>query len=254
MRTFLMTCGLIVVASFAPAVASAQNRTNTGTGNTGSTGFGNAGTSGFGNTGTSGLGGSSGFGSTGSSGFGSTGIGGQTGQGGSGQTGFGGQNQLGGTANNGGILGRNTNQNQLLGRNIQNAGVGANNNFGGGRGGGGNRGNNGNNLMNGVGSNGGNANQTPIVRPRLEVGFNFPKAKTENIQIALETRLTRLSVKTPAMKSVMVAVENKGEVVLRGTVGSESEAKLAMELLRLEPGVESIRSELSFPGSVTPDE
>jgi len=258
MKTFVLTVGLIVVASLAPAVASAQNRSNTG-GNTGSSAFGSTGTSGFGNTGSSG---SSGFGSTGTSGFGSSGFGGQSGAGGGGQTGFGaggqtgfgGQNQLGANGNNGGILGRNTNPNQLLGRNVQNAGVGQNNNFGGGRGGGGNRGNNGLNALNSAGGNAGNTNQQPIVRPRLEVGFNFPKPKTDNIQVAIESRLTKLSVKSPALKSVMVSVEDKGEVVLRGTVASESEAKLATQLLRLEPGVQSIRNELTFPDAEVPAE
>ncbi len=249
MRTILLTCGLIAALSLAPAVASAQNqnqnRNTTGSGNTG-------GMSSL----TGGTGGSNPFAATGGSGNGSMGLGGQnglglngqTGLGTNGQAGFGGQNQLGANGNNGGILGRNTNQNQFLGRNAQNQGVGGNNGQGGGRGGGGNR-RTGQESLNGGGANGGNANQSQIVRPRLEVGFDFPKPKTGKIQVALETRLTKLSVKTPGMKSIMVAVEDKGEVILRGEVGSESEAKLAVELLRLEPGVQSIRSELTFPAA-----
>ena len=249
MRKLLLTCGLIAAACFVPSVVSAQNRNNTGTGNsgmgsTGSSGFGSTGSSGFGSTGSSGFGGTSGFGSTGSSGFGA-----QGGQGTNGQTGFGAQNQLGANGNNGGILGRNTNQNGILGRNVQNQGLGGNNNLGGGRGGGGNRGNgnNGLNAQNGGSGNGGNANQTPIIRPRLEVAFDFPKPKTDAIQVKLETRLTKLSVKSPGLKSVTVAVEDKGEVVLSGEVGSESESKLAENLLRLEPGVRTVRNELTFP-------
>lgn len=261
MRKLLLTCGLIAAAWIVPSVVSAQNRNNnnTGSGNsgfgsTGSSGFGSTGSSGFGSTGSSGLGGTSGFGATGGSGFGSTGLGGQ---GANGQTGFGGQNQLGGNASNGGILGRNTNQNGILGRNTQNQGVGGNNNLGGGgRGGGGNRGNgnNGLNAQNGGGGNSGNANQTPLVRPRLEVAFDYPRPKTDAIQITLETRLTKLSVKSPGLKSVTVAVADKGEVVLRGEVGSEAESKLAEISLRIEPGVRTIRNELTFPVAATPDE
>ena len=255
MRKLLLTCGLIAVACVAPSEASAQNRSNTGSsgfGNTGSSGFGSTGSSGFGSTGSSGLGGSSGFGSTGGNGSGSTGFGAQNGMGTNGQTGFGGQNQLGANGNNGGILGRNTNQNQLLGRTVQNQGAGGNNGLGGGRGG--NRGSNGLNAMNGGGGNGANANQTPLVRPRLKVAFDHPLPKSDAIQTTLETRLTKLSVKTPGFKNIMVAIEDKGEVVLRGEVGSVSESKLAAIMMRQEPGVRTVRNELTFPAATTLDE
>ncbi len=260
MRKFLVTCGLIALACVAPPLASAQNqnRNNTGSGNsgfgnTGSSGFGTTGSSGFGSMNSSGLGGSSGFGSTGGSGFVSSGFGGQNGQGTNAQSGFGGQNQLGANGNNGGILGRNTNQNQFLGRNVQNQGVGGNNNLGGGRGGGGNR-RNGAEALGGGGANAGNANQTPVVRPRQKVAFDYPQPKSDAIQITLEARLTKLSVKSPGLKSITVAVEDKGEVVLRGEVGSESEAKLAENLLRLEPGVRTVRNELTFPTAAATEE
>ena len=254
MKKLLLTCVLITAACLAPTVASAQNRSNTGTGNTGSSGFGNTGSSAFGSTSASGLGGSSPFGSTGGSG--STGFGAQNGQGANGQTGFGGQNQLGANGNNGGILGRNTNQNQgILGRNVQNQGAGGNAGQGGGRGGGGNRGNNGLNSQNGGGGNGTNANQIPLVRPRQRVAFEYRLPTSDAIQTTLETRLAKLSVKkAPGLKSVMVAVEDKGEIILRGEVGSASEAKLAENMLRLEPGVRTVRNELTFPAVVTPDE
>ncbi len=262
MKKLLLTCGLITAACLAPTVASAQNRTNTGTGNTGTgntgtSGFGSTGASAFGGTGSSGLGGSSPFGSTGGSGLGSTGFGAQNGQGANGQTGFGGQNQAGANGNNGGILGRNTNQNQgILGRNAQNQGAGGNNGgLGGGRGGGGNRGNSGLNSQNGGGGNGANANQAPLVRPRQKVAFDVRLPTSGVMQTTLETRLTKLSVKkAPGLKSVMVAVEDKGEVVLRGEVGSASESKLAETMVRFEPGVRTVRNELTFPGAATPDE
>ena len=256
MRKLLMTCGLIAMACLAPSVASAQNRNTTGAGNTGnpgSSGFGSTGSSGFGSNGSSGFGGTSGFGATG--GAGSTGFGGQNSQGANGQTGFGGQNQLGANGNNGGLLGRNTNQNQLLGRNVQNQGLGGNNNLGGGSGGGGNRRGGLNTQTNGGGVGGGaNANQTPLVRPRQKVAFDWPQPKAEAIQVALETRLTKLSVKTPGFKNVTLVVEDKGEVVLSGEVGSESESKLVERSLRLEPGVWKIRNELTFPAAELTEE
>ena len=241
-----------------PSIVSAQNRGNNGATNAGSSGFGNTGSFGSGNAGSSGfgtnsLGGAGGFGSTGGSGM--SGFGAQNGLGGNGQTGFGGQNQLGANGNNnGGILGRNTNQNQFLGRNVQNnQGTGGNNGLGG-RGRGGNRGNNGLNSLNGGGGNSATANQIPIVRPRQKVAFDYRLPKSDAIQTTLETRLAKLSVKTPGLKSVMVAVEDKGEVVLRGEVASASESKLAENMLRLEPGVWTVRNELTFPAEATPDE
>lgn len=252
MRPILMTCSLIALTWLLPTVSLAQNRNTTGGGNTG---FGNTGSSGFGGTGNSGFGsnGSSGFGGTGggfgtNGGTGGFGSGGQNGFGANGQTGFGGQNQFGANGNNGGILGRNTNQNQFLGRNVQNQGIGGNNNFGGGNRGGGNRRTGANALNNGGGAGGGaNANQAPLVRPRQKVAFDWPQPKPETVQVALETRLSKLSLKSPGMKNVTLSIEDKGEVVLRGAVDSEAEAKKAEMSLRLEPGVWKVRNELTFP-------
>ncbi len=258
MRRLLITCGLFAAACAVPILASAQtqNRNN----NTGSSGLGSTGSSGFGSTGSSGFGstGSSGFGSTGASGFGSNaGTGGQAGGfGTNGQTGLGGQGQNGANAN-GGLLGRGTNQNGILGRNAQNQGMQGNNlgGGGGGRGGGGNRGGNGLNGLNGGGGNSGNANQTPIVRPRQKIAFDYKLPSSSAIQSTIEARLTKLSDKRPSLKSVRVAIEDKGEVVLRGEVASADDAKLAENMLRQEPGVRTVRNELSFPTSTpTTDE
>lgn len=252
MRRLLITCGLFAVACVVPELASAQNQQNRNT-NTGSSGFGSTGSSGFGSNGSSGFGstGSSGFGSTGASGFGSnSGAGGQAGGfGTNGQTGVGGQGQNGA---NGGLLGRGANQNGFLGRNTQNQGMQGNNlggGGGGGRGGGGNRGGNGLNGLNGGGGNGGNANQTPIVRPRQKIAFEYTRPSSSAIQSTIEARLTKLSVKRPSLKSVMVAIADQGEVVLRGEVASADDAKLAENMLRQEPGVRTVRNELSFPTS-----
>ena len=254
MRRLLITCGLFAAACATPDLASAQNQQNRNN-NTGSSGFGSTGSSGFGSNGSSGFGstGSSGFGSTGASGFGSnSGAGGQAGGfGANGQTGLGGQGQNGANAN-GGLLGRGANQSGFLGRNVQNQGMQGNNlgGGGGGRGGGGNRGGNGLNGLNGGGGNGGNANQTPIVRPRQKIAFEYTLPTSSAIQSTIEARLTKLSDKRHSLKSVMVAVEDKGEVVLRGEVASADDAKLAENMLRQEPGVRSVRNELSFPAPV----
>lgn len=259
MKTQLTTVVLATLVCLLPEMANAQNR-NTGSslGSGGSSGFGSSGSSGFGNSGSSGFGGSGGFGSTGGNGFGggTSGFGGQNGFGGNqNQSGFGNQNMLGNNANNGGILGRNTNQNQFLGRNIQNMGMGGNNQFGGGggRNGGGNRGNNALNALNG-GGNGNGASQPLLVRPRQKIAFEYRLPETDQIHSTLTTRLTKLSANSPGLKNVTIAMEEKGVAVLKGEVASESDAKLAENVLRLEPGIRTVRNELTFPVAKDPVE
>ena len=166
---------VLMIASFCLSeTAWGQNRNGTnGTpnfGNTGASGLNGVGQPGFGGGGS---GGGGGFGATGSGGSGGAGFGSQTGFGSGGQAGSG-QNQSGSEGNNG-ILGRNTNQNQLLGRNVQNQNQGGNEVSGRGRAVGG-RGSGRNSLANSL-SNGGvsASNQRPVIRPRQEVAFDYPR-------------------------------------------------------------------------------
>ena len=156
----------------------------------------------------------------------------------------------------GGFLGRNSNQQQFLGGNAQ----GQNQNQGRGTGmngmnqfGNTNRGNRGNmNTMNSLfgnsNSNGGgnNSNFHPI-RPRQKIAFEYPVPKADALQSSLQIQLTKVSLKHPSLSNVMVSTNPGGEVVMRGIVKSESDARLAANLMRLEPGVRTVRNELMFP-------
>jgi hypothetical protein len=259
MRSLLLTCSLVAALGF-PVSAFAQLNSGGGggrTGSTGSSGMGGSsgfGSSGFGTAGSSGGFGSSGFGSAGS-GMGSGGMGsggmGSGGMGGMGQGGMGGQQQ------GGNFLGVNNNQTQFLGRGNtgQQGGMGQNGmnqfgNNGGNRGG--NRGNNLNTMNSMLGNSGMNSGmnrQQPAVRPRQKVAFDYPVPKTDTLHVNLKSQLDRISLRHPGMSNVLLSTEPSGELVLRGAVKSEADAKRAVNLVRLEPGVRSVRNELTFPPS-----
>ena len=174
--------------------------------------------------------------------MGSTGMGGM-----GGQTGLG-QNQQGGN-----FIGGNANQQQFLGTNGQNQNQGRGTGMNGmmNQPGNANRGNRGNmntmNSMLGNGNSNGSNNSVSAIRPRQKVAFEYPVPKTDALQSTLQTQLTRISLKKPSLSNVLVSTNPGGEVVLRGAVKSESDARLAASLVRIEPGVQSVRNELTFP-------
>ena len=193
----------------------------------------------------------------GGSGFGGMGSGGMGGMGSSGMGGMGmGQGGMGMGGQQQGFLGANNNPNQFLGRGNaqQQGGMGQNgmmNQFGNN---GGNRGGNRGNLntMNSMFGNSGmnsgmNNRQQQVIRPRQRVAFDYPAPKVEAMHVNLKSQLERVSLRHPGMSNVMLSVEPSGEMVLRGAVKSEADAKRAVNLVRLEPGVRTVRNELTFP-------
>ncbi len=260
MRSLFLTCSLVAALGL-PASAYAQMNSGGSRGSTGSSGMSGSsgfGSSGFGTAGSSGGFGSSGFGSAGSGmgGMGSGGMG-SGGMGGMGSGGMGGMGQggMGGQQQGGNFLGVNNNQTQFLGRGStgQQGGMGQNGmnqfgNNGGNRGG--NRGNNLNTMNSMLGNSGMNSGmnrQQPAVRPRQKVAFDYPAPKTDTLHVNLKSQLDRISLRHPGMTNVLVSSESNGELVLRGAVKSEADAKRAVNLVRLEPGVRTVRNELTFP-------
>lgn len=257
-RQHLVSCGLICMLGLVPGIAFAQmGGSGSRMGASGSSGFGTAGfgssigggtgSTSFGNMGSLGTSGGGGMGA-GGMGAGGMGMGmGGMGQGGMGQQGMGGQQ-------GGNFIGTNANQNQFLGRNGQGqqGAMGMNgmmNQLGGNRGGAGR--NNGNNVntMNSMfgGANNSNANNQPVIRPRQKVAFEYTVAKGEVLQTKLQNHLTKVALRNPNLTNVMLTTDGGGEVTMRGAVANEAQAKLAANLLRLEPGVRTIRNELTFP-------
>ena len=187
--------------------------------------------------------------------MGGSGFGGQSGMMGMGNNGMGGMGQQGGT----GFLGANNNPNNFLGRNSgQQGGMGMNgmngmNQFGNNNRGGGNRGNL--NTMNSLLGNNGNSfggngqQQQPMIRPRQRVAFEYTAPQGEVLNTRLQTQVTKLAIRKPALANVLISLDQKGEVVLRGAVKSEAESKLLQSMVGMEPGVKSIRNELTFPAA-----
>jgi osmotically-inducible protein OsmY len=65
------------------------------------------------------------------------------------------------------------------------------------------------------------------------------------VSTKLETRLNKMTVLKGS--NVNLSVNPEGELVLKGKVASAEQAKLAENMARLEPGVRSVRNELTFP-------
>ena len=86
--------------------------------------------------------------------------------------------------------------------------------------------------------------QRQQLRTSMSLGF-APKAGVAHTTVAttkLQTRLTKLPV-LATTSSVKVELEGS-EVVLRGTVSTESDRELVEGIAMMEPGIESVRNEL----------
>ncbi len=241
------TCFVVLGASLLSQSAFAQFSSNTSTRTT-TGGTGAAGSSGFG-TGASGGGGSSGsmFGNSNSSGQGGNSAGiGATGNAQSRQINT--QSQLGLNQQN--FLGQGNNQQNFLGRNqrtqTQNTQQNRQNNNN--NRGQGNFGQNDNN-QNGQGQQ----NQDPkrAIRPQLRVAFDELPRPTTEIRSTLQPRFDALS-QTPALRGVAYELDTEGVVVLRGTVDTPSQRRLAENVVKLEPGVKKVRNELTLNEPAAP--
>lgn len=228
----------ILGGSLLSSSAFAQFSSNTATrSNAGTTGAGV--TTGFG-TGTTGANSGGMFGS--GQGANSSGLG-QSGQGANGQARQINMNsQLG--INPSAFLGQGNSQQNFLGRNQRTQTQ--NNNQ--------NRQNNNNRNQGNFGQNDGNnqngqgqQNQDPkrAIRPQFRVAFDeMPRPSTE-ISSTLQPRFDSLS-QTPVLRGVAYELDAEGVVVLRGTVDTPSQRRLAENVVRLEPGVKKVRNELTL--------
>lgn len=149
-----------------------------------------------------------------------------------------------------GGLSQNAGQQGFLGRGVQGAVIGAGSpnttgqagaantpNFrpGGGGGGGAN--------------NGGQQTGTrTISRPVIRIGFAFPTPPPPALGAIVRTRFVSIADRKPEFRSVQVDVDPAGVAIVAGTVPDESAAKLALALVRLEPGIRRVESDLVVVG------
>jgi len=82
------------------------------------------------------------------------------------------------------------------------------------------------------------------IRPVTVVAFNYPRHTATRVNTAVVTRFARISARTPQLQGVSAALSGDFEVVLTGTVDSESTKTLAENLARMEPGVQRVRNQL----------
>ena len=97
----------------------------------------------------------------------------------------------------------------------------------------------------GQGGMGGGAKAPVIIRARPKIAFEHTAPHLPTVSVKLETRLNIMT----ALKSsnLNLSVGSAGELVLKGEVANAEQAKLAENLARLEPGVRTVRNELTFP-------
>jgi len=166
-----------------------------------------------------------------------------------------GGSQLGGTntATQGGFVGRDDNTGRFVG---DQRGTPQQSQGGGGRQfgnrGGGNRATG--RAFGDGGQFGGRGNQGSarrIVRPRQEIAFTYRRPETSQINSSLRIRFQQISLRQPALRSVLVVLDEQGAATLTGQVNSAETMRLAAIMVRLEPGVRSIKNELIVGESPT---
>lgn len=97
----------------------------------------------------------------------------------------------------------------------------------------------------GFGQNGfGNASQR-VVRHSLRIAFDHPAPESSAIETRLDAQFEKFRTSRPELQGVEIQIGGSQEVVLRGSVQNENDKKLAATLARLEPGVRTVRNELT---------
>jgi hypothetical protein len=101
--------------------------------------------------------------------------------------------------------------------------------------------------------NTGNTQGTRTIRPSLRLGFTPKLRPAEDLRKsfgkqvkALTTRLPRLTGGLSEYASVKFDLAKPGEVVLSGSVPTDDAANLLANILRMEPGVVSVRNDLKI--------
>ncbi|MDP7274694.1 MAG: BON domain-containing protein, partial [Planctomycetaceae bacterium] len=102
----------------------------------------------------------------------------------------------------------------------------------------------------------GRNSRTAKVRPRFRVAFSLRPRTVTAVQASLDARFIEVVTQRQSLKAVSVAVGLKGELTLKGQVPDDSARRLAVNLVRMEPGVRKVINEITIAAaeSATPDE
>ena len=250
MRSFYIFSGIIAAMLVLISVSTSDvlaQRTGTGTTGTGNTGSGNTGT---GNTG----GGNTGGGNTGGGNIGRTG---NTGGGGGGGTNNfiqdfsldgGGSMTTGNNATNAfiGVSGGNTFVGNTAGGTTAARGTtNARNTMTANR-------NRNTNTAGRTGQGGGNSfNAQTQVQPVITLGFAIPQRNFSDFSTAVNNHITRMTTQYGRLGAVQVEVAGGGVAFISGSVASDYDRKVAENLLRLQPGVSKIESDIQIGDALT---
>ena len=86
-------------------------------------------------------------------------------------------------------------------------------------------------------------------RPQQRIAFQYPAPRPRQLSATVEQRLRMLSRRGRPLAGLQVQVDQSGTVVLQGQVASEEARKLAVALVRLEPGVRRVVDRLQVKPS-----
>jgi hypothetical protein len=105
-----------------------------------------------------------------------------------------------------------------------------------------------------------NTQGTRTIRPSLRLGFTPTPRPTEDLRTSLGKQIQALTVKVPRLAdgrseyaSVKFDFGNRGEVILTGEVPNDDAGRLLANILRMEPGVTSVRNDLTTAPAATPE-
>ena len=83
------------------------------------------------------------------------------------------------------------------------------------------------------------------IRPTFKVAFDEPPKLTTEVRSTLQPRFDSLS-QTPSLRGVAYELDTDGVVVLRGTVDTPAQKRLAENVVKMEPSVKKVRNELTL--------
>lgn len=90
-----------------------------------------------------------------------------------------------------------------------------------------------------------NQDQRRAIRPQYKVTFDRPQKPAADLRSTLQPRFDSLS-RTRSLRGVTYDLDTEGIVVLRGTVETPAQKRLAENVVKLEPGVKKVRNELTL--------
>lgn len=98
------------------------------------------------------------------------------------------------------------------------------------------------------------ASRRTVIRPRHEIAFAYRPRSSSVIATGLQSHFRQLAQRRSGMKNVVVNLDEQGTAILRGEVDSLATKKLVAMMARLEPGIRSIRDELTVAKPMQPQE